>query len=92
MFEFERCTCNLAKNYSAKNYKESGKSKIEWDKACMEAGLLAKKLRTLVKTRFASKVVLFWIMTLISFSFPLLCISWENSKIMCASSMWVDCT
>lgn len=58
MSEFERYTCNLAKNYnmnlaknySAKNFKESGKGKIEWDKACMEAGLSARKLRILVKT------------------------------------------
>ena len=39
--------------------KKSGKGRQEWDKACIDAGLPTRKLKTPVKTRFASKVVLF---------------------------------
>ena len=39
--------------------KKSGKGGAEWKKACIKAGLLARKFRTPVKTRFASKVILF---------------------------------
>jgi hypothetical protein len=39
--------------------KKSGKGRQEWDKACIDAGLPSRKLKTHVKTRFASKVVLF---------------------------------
>ena len=39
--------------------KKSGKGGAEWRKACIKAGLPARKLRTPVKTRFASKVILF---------------------------------
>ena len=38
--------------------KKSGKERHEWDKACIDVGLPTRKLKTLVKTRFASKVVL----------------------------------
>lgn len=39
--------------------KKSGVGRGEWNKACIEAGLPSRKLKTPVKTRFASKVVLF---------------------------------
>ena len=39
--------------------KKSGKGRQEWDRACIDAGLPTRKLKTPVKTRFASKVVLF---------------------------------
>ena len=39
--------------------KKSGKGCQEWDRACIDAGLPTRKLKTPVKTRFASKVVLF---------------------------------
>jgi hypothetical protein len=39
--------------------KKFGKGREEWDKACIEVGLLARKLKTLMKIRFTSKVVLF---------------------------------
>jgi hypothetical protein len=39
--------------------KKSTKGKHEWDAACIEAGLPIRRLKTPVKTRFASKVVLF---------------------------------
>ena len=39
--------------------KKSRKSNTEWIKACEEVGLPNRRLKTLVKTRFASKVVLF---------------------------------
>ena len=32
---------------------------MEWEKACIEAGLPSRRLRTLMKTSFASKVLLF---------------------------------
>ena len=39
--------------------KKLGKGRQEWDKACIDAGLPTRKLKTHVKTRFAPKVVLF---------------------------------
>ena len=39
--------------------KKSGKGRHEWEKACIEAGLPSRRLKTPVKTRFASKVTLF---------------------------------
>ena len=39
--------------------KKPGKGGAEWKKTCIKAGLHAKKLKTLVKTRFASKVIFF---------------------------------
>ncbi|KAG0573230.1 hypothetical protein KC19_VG160100 [Ceratodon purpureus] len=39
--------------------KKSGVGRSEWNKACIEAGVPSRKLKTPVKTRFASKVVLF---------------------------------
>jgi hypothetical protein len=38
---------------------KSGKGRQEWEKACIEVGLPSRRLRIPVKTRFASKVVLF---------------------------------
>ncbi len=51
----EDCPINLAKdnNLDQKN----GKGYQEWDKACKVNGLSLQKLKTLVETRFASKVV-----------------------------------
>jgi hypothetical protein len=39
--------------------KKSTKGKQEWDVACIEARLPIRRLKTLVKTTFASKVMLF---------------------------------
>jgi len=39
--------------------KKSENGGAEWRKACIKVGLLARKLRTLMKTRFVSKVILF---------------------------------
>jgi hypothetical protein len=39
--------------------KKSTKGRHEWDAACVEASLPTRRLKTLVKTRFASKVVFF---------------------------------
>lgn len=39
--------------------KNSGKGHIESEKVCVDVGLSPRKLKTLVKTKFASKVVLF---------------------------------
>ncbi|KAJ7538060.1 hypothetical protein O6H91_11G033100 [Diphasiastrum complanatum] len=39
--------------------KKSGKGRQEWTKACIDSGLRPRKLKTPVKTRFASKVILF---------------------------------
>jgi hypothetical protein len=36
-----------------------GKCRQEWEKACIECGLLLQKLKTPIKTRFASKVIVF---------------------------------
>ncbi len=36
-----------------------GKARLEWEKAYHEANMQHKKLKTLVKTHFASKVILF---------------------------------
>jgi hypothetical protein len=39
--------------------KNSGEGRQEWEKACVESGLWPCKLQTLMKTRFASKVIMF---------------------------------
>jgi len=39
--------------------KKSNKGKQKWEFACQEISLLLRKLKTLVKTGFVSKVVLF---------------------------------
>jgi hypothetical protein len=39
--------------------KKSGKGRQEWVKACVEVGLPIQRLRTPVKTHFASRIVLF---------------------------------
>jgi len=39
--------------------KKYGKGKQEWEKACIECGLSPQKLKTPIKTRFASKVIVF---------------------------------
>jgi hypothetical protein len=38
---------------------KSRKGKHEWERACMDSGLRPWKLKTLVKTRFVSKVIMF---------------------------------
>jgi hypothetical protein len=47
--------------------KKSGLGRQEWAKACIEAGLPVKKLRTPMKTRFASRVILFQVRISCSF-------------------------
>lgn len=60
-----RMTCVSLKNAQATLQiimtwtKKFGKGIIDWHKTCVEVRFLAKKLKTLVKTQFASKVVLF---------------------------------
>jgi hypothetical protein len=39
--------------------KQSNKGRQKWEKACIECGLLPQKLKTPIKTRFASKVIMF---------------------------------
>jgi hypothetical protein len=39
--------------------KNNGKRRIEWEKVCVDDGLPPRKLKTHVKTKFASKVMLF---------------------------------
>jgi len=39
--------------------KKSSKGRQEWEKVCIECGLLFRKLKTLVKTRFLFKVIMF---------------------------------
>jgi hypothetical protein len=39
--------------------KKSSKGRQEWDKVYIEIGLLTRKLKTLMKTHFTSKVILF---------------------------------
>jgi hypothetical protein len=39
--------------------KKSSKGRQEWEKACIECGLLPQKCKTPIKTRFASKVIMF---------------------------------
>jgi hypothetical protein len=39
--------------------KKLGKRKHEWEKACMDSRLQPWNLKTLVKTRFVSKVIMF---------------------------------
>jgi hypothetical protein len=39
--------------------KESRKGKWEWEKSCVERGLQSWKLKTLLKTKFANKVIIF---------------------------------
>jgi len=38
--------------------KKSGKGKQKWEKACIESGMWHQKLKTPVKTKFASKVIM----------------------------------
>jgi hypothetical protein len=38
--------------------KKSREKSQEWEKACVESGLPHRKLKTLVKTRFASKIIM----------------------------------
>jgi hypothetical protein len=39
--------------------KKFGKGRQEWEKVYVESGLLPHKLKTRVKTRFASKIIMF---------------------------------
>ncbi len=39
--------------------KKSGKGRQEWERACVERRLWLQKLKTPVKTRFVSKVIMF---------------------------------
>jgi hypothetical protein len=39
--------------------KKSGKGQKEWHKTCLDVGVPPQKLKTHVRTRFASKVILF---------------------------------
>ncbi len=39
--------------------KKFNKGRQEWEKACIECGSLLQKLKTPIKTRFASKVIMF---------------------------------
>jgi hypothetical protein len=39
--------------------KQFGKGRQEWEKACVESGLLPHKLKTPIKTRFASNIIMF---------------------------------
>ncbi len=39
--------------------KKSRKGRQEWEKACVESGMLLHKLKTPIKTRFASKIIMF---------------------------------
>ncbi len=39
--------------------KKSGKGRQEWERACVEKGLQPQKLKTLMKIRFANKVIMF---------------------------------
>ncbi len=39
--------------------KKSGKGRQEWEKACIECGMPPRKLKTVIKTKFASKVIMF---------------------------------
>ncbi len=39
--------------------KKSGKGRLEWEKACHESSMQHRKLKTSMKTHFASKLILF---------------------------------
>jgi hypothetical protein len=39
--------------------KKFGEGRQEWEKACIECGLPPQKLKTLVKTKFAFKIIMF---------------------------------
>jgi hypothetical protein len=39
--------------------KKFGKGHNEWQKACIDAGISHQKMKTLVKTKFANKVIIF---------------------------------
>jgi hypothetical protein len=39
--------------------KKSQNGKQEWEKACVESRLSPRKLKTFVKTRFVSKIIMF---------------------------------
>jgi hypothetical protein len=47
------------KNVGLEVIKKFDKGKQEWDRACVEVGLSTQRLKTLVKTQFARKVVFF---------------------------------
>lgn len=51
----------VCKLFSKDNYldKKFGKGEHEWEKACHEVDIWHKKFKTLVKTCFSSKVILF---------------------------------
>jgi hypothetical protein len=53
----KKCIVYLQKNITL--IKKFDKGKQEWDKACVEVGLSTPKLKTIVKTQFARKVVFF---------------------------------
>jgi hypothetical protein len=56
--ECERCPNRFLKKKLPRQKKyEMGRQ--EWEKACIESGLLLCKLKTLVKTRFVSKIIMF---------------------------------
>jgi hypothetical protein len=39
--------------------KKSEKGRQEWEKACIQCGMPPRKLKTVIKTKFASKVIMF---------------------------------
>jgi hypothetical protein len=39
--------------------KKSKKGRQEWEKACIQCGMPPRKLKTIIKTKFASKVIMF---------------------------------
>jgi hypothetical protein len=39
--------------------KKINRSRQEWEKACIECGLSLQKIKTLIKTRFASNIIMF---------------------------------
>jgi len=39
--------------------KKFSRSRQEWKKACIECGLSLQKIKTLIKTRFASNIIMF---------------------------------
>jgi len=58
--------------------KKLSKRRQEWEVACHEASLLPRKLKTLVKTRFVSKVVFFQEMLEYAHTITL-CYSWQST-------------
>ena len=62
--------CSSMKHVSLKNAqstlqkiitwtKNNGKGRQEWEKTCIEAGLPSRRLKTLVKTQFSSRIIMF---------------------------------